>query len=101
MHGKDSAYMKKPLPLNLNADSSNLIRDWLDREGLHQEHIHIIKGDLHSNNLNSCRKFEYRNVLSLFGESDYSQYNYQSNGYGVSYDFFINGIRTIGTFENF
>ena len=101
MHGKDSVYMKKPLPLNLNADSSNLIRDWLDREGLHQEHIHIIKGDLHSNNLNSCRKFEYRNVLSLFGESDYSQYNYQSNGYGVSYDFFINEIRTIGAFENF
>jgi len=101
MHGKDSAYMKKPLPLNLNSDSSNLIRDWLDREGLHEEHIHIIKGDLHSNNLNACRKFDYRNVLSLFGESDYSQYNYQSNGYGISYDLFIENIRTIGTFENF
>ena len=100
MHGKDSAYMKKPLPLNLNSDSSNLIRDWLDREGLHEEHIHIIKGDLHSNNLNACRKFDYRNVLSLFGESDYSQYNYQSNGYGISYDLFIGDIRTIGTFEN-
>ena len=101
MHGKDSAYMKKPLPLNLNSDSSNLIRDWLDREGLHEEHIHIIKGDLHSNNLNACRKFDYRNVLCLFGESDYSQYNYQSNGYGISYDLFIENIRTIGTFENF
>ena len=101
MHGKDSAYMRKPLPLNLNSDSSNLIRDWLDREGLHEEHIHIIKGDLHSNNLNACRKFDYRNVLSLFGESDYSQYNYQSNGYGISYDLFIGSVRTIGTFENF
>lgn len=100
MHGKDSAYMKRPLPLNLNSDSSNLIRDWLDREGLHEEHIHIIKGDLHSNNLNACRKFDYRNVLSLFGESDYSQYNYQSNGYGISYDLFIENVRTIGTFEN-
>jgi hypothetical protein len=101
MHGKDSAYMKKPLPLNLNSDSSNLIRDWLDREGLHEEHIHIIKGDLHSNNLNACRKFDYRNVLSLFGESNYSQFNYQSNGYGISYDLFIGSVRTIGTFENF
>ena len=101
MHGKDSAYMKKPLPLNLNDSSSNIIRDWLDREGLNESNIHIIKGDLHSNNLNACRKFDYRNVLSLFGESDYSQYNYQSNGYGVSYDLFINNIRTIGTFENF
>ena len=101
MHGKDARFMKKPLPLNLNSDSNVIIRDWLDREGLTESNIHIIKGDLHSNNLNACRKFDYRNVLSLFGDSDYSQYNYPSNGYGVSYDFFIGDIRTIGTFENF
>lgn len=101
MHGKDARFMKKPLPLNLNSDSNALIRDWLDREGLHQSNIHIIKGDLHSNNLNACRKFDYRNVLSLFGDSDYSQYNYPSNGYGISYDLFIGNTRTIGTFENF
>lgn len=101
MHGKDARFMKNPLPLNLNSNSNALIRDWLDREGLNQSNIHIIKGDLHSNNLNACRKFDYRNVLSLFGDSDYSQYNYPSNGYGVSYDLFIGNNRTIGTFENF
>ena len=101
MHGKDARFMKKPLPLNLNSDSNVIIRDWLDREGLTESNIHIVKGDLHSNNINSCRKFDYRNVLSLFGDSDYSQYNYPSNGYGVSYDLFIGKIRTIGTFENF
>ena len=101
MHGKDARFMKKPLPLNLNSDSNTLIRDWLDREGLYQPNIHIVKGDLHSNNLNACRKFDYRNVLSLFGDSDYSQYNYPSNGYGVSYDLFVGNFRTIGTFENF
>ena len=101
MHGKDARFMKKPLPLNLNADSNVILRDWLDREDLTESNIHIIKGDLHSNNLNSCRKFDYRNVLSLFGDSDYSQYNYPSNGYGISYDLFIGNTRTIGTFENF
>ena len=101
MHGKDARFMKKPLPLNLNSDSNVIIRDWLDREGLTESNIHIVKGDLHSNNLNSCRKFDYRNVLSLFGDSDYSQYNYPSNGYGISYDLFVGGVRTIGTFENF
>ena len=100
MHGKDAQFMKKPLPLNLNDASSNILRDWLDREGLFEDHIHIIKGDLHSSNLNSCRKFDYRNVLSLFGDSDYSQYNYTSNPNGVSYDLFIGDVRTIGTFEN-
>ena len=100
MHGKDGQFMKKPMPLNLNDSTSTLIRDWLDREGIVSSNIHIIKGDLHSNNLNSCRKFDYRNVLSLFGDSDYSQMNYVSNAYGVSYDLFIGDVRTIGTFEN-
>ena len=101
MHGKDGQFMKKPMPLNLNDATSNLLRDWMDREGIYDDNVHVIKGDLHSNNLNSCRKFDYRNVLSLFGDSDYSQMNYVSNNYGVSYDLFIGDIRTIGTFENF
>ena len=99
MHGKDGQFMKKPMPLNLNDATSTLLRDWMDRENLIGNNIHIVKGDLHSNNLNSCRKFDYRNVLSLFGDSDYSQMNYVSNTYGVSYDLFIGNIRTIGTFE--
>ncbi len=101
MHGKDGQFMKKPMPLNLNDQTSSLLRDWFDREGIISSNIHVVKGDLHSNNLNSCRKFDYRNVLSLFGDSDYSQMNYVSNSYGVSYDLFIGSIRTIGTFENF
>ena len=99
-HGKDASFMKKPLPLNLNDSTSTLLRDWLDREGLYNDNIHIIKGDLHSNNLNSCRKFDYRNVLSIFGDSDYSQMNYVSNPVGVSYDYFIGNTRILGTFEN-
>ena len=101
MHGKDGQFMKKPMPLNLNDSTSTLLRDWFDRENITSSNIHVIKGDLHSNNLNSCRKFDYRNVLSLFGDSDYSQMNYVSNSYGVSYDLFIGDVRTIGTFENF
>lgn len=101
MHGKDGQFMKKPMPLNLNDATSTLLRDWMDREGINGSDIHIIKGDLHSNNLNSCRKFDYRNVLSLFGASDYSNYNFSRNSYGVSYDLFVGNTRTIGTFENF
>lgn len=100
MHGKDGRFMNRAMPLNLNDQTSALLRDWLDREKIYSDNIHIVKGDLHSNNLNSCRKFDYRNVLSLFGDSDYSQMNYVSNSYGVSYDLFIGNIRTIGTFEN-
>jgi len=93
--------MKRALPLNLDEKSKVMIQEWLTDNGLiGSENIHFIKGDLHSNALNSCKLFDYRNVLSLFGASDYSNYNFSRNSYGVSYDLFIDNIRTIGTFEN-
>lgn len=93
--------MKKPLPLNLDEKSKVLIQEWLSsRDILGNDNVHFIKGDLHSNALSSCKLFDYRNVLSLFGASDYSNYNFSRNSYGVSYDLFIGHNRTIGTFEN-
>ena len=62
--------------------------------------IHVVKGDLHTENINSCDKFDYRNVLSLFGASDYCAFNYSKNQYGVSYDLFIGDVLVRGTFEN-
>jgi uncharacterized protein YozE (UPF0346 family) len=100
-HGKDSKFMKKPLPLTLDDKSKIMIYEWLEANNIHDDNIHFIKGDLHSNALNSCRRFDYRNVLSLYGASDYSNYNFSRNSYGVSYDLFIGNSRTIGTFENF
>ena len=77
-----------------------MLYEWLDSKGITGNKIHFIKGDLHSNNMNSCRKFTYRNVLSLFGASDYSNYNFSRNAYGVSYDLFIGENIISGTFEN-
>lgn len=100
-HGKDDKFMKRGLPLNLDEKSKVMIYEWLEANSVHGDNIHFIKGDLHSNALNSCKRFDYRNVLSLFGASDYSNYNFSRNSYGVSYDLFIGNARTIGTFENF
>ena len=101
LHGKDPKFMKKPLPLNLNDQTEVFMRNWMDRNNIHNDgHIHIIKGDLHSNALNANIKYTYRNVLSLFGDSDYSQMNYPSNGYGASYDLYIGDNLVMGTFEN-
>lgn len=101
-HGKDDKFMKRGMPLNMNDKTQVMIYEYLESKGLLGEpNVHIIKGDLHSNALNSCRLFDYRNVLSLYGASDYSNYNFSRNSYGVSYDLFIGDTRTIGTFENF
>ena len=99
-HGKDARFCKKGLPLNLDEKSKVLIYEWLDSNGINGDNIHIIKGDLHSNNLNSCKRFTYRNVLSLFGASDYSNYNFSRSSYGLSYDLLIGNNLVSGTFEN-
>lgn len=100
-HGKDDKFMKKGLPLNLDEKSKVMIYEWLNKNKVYENNVHFIKGDLHSNTLSSCERFDYRNVLSLFGASDYSNYNFSRNSYGCSYDLFVGNTRMIGTFENF
>lgn len=100
-HGKaGNGFMKKGLPLNIDAAHKVQIYEWLDSKGITGNNIHIVKADLHSNNLNSCYKFDYRNVLSLFGSSDYSAYGFSRNAYGASFDILIGDQLTQGTFNN-
>ena len=100
MHGKDQKFMKKGFPNNLDDKTKVLLYEWLSQNNLLGKKVHIVKGDLHSDNFNSCYLLDYRNVLSLFGASDYANYNFSRNSYGVSYDLFINNNLVKGTFEN-
>jgi hypothetical protein len=100
LHGKDAAFMKRPMPLVIDDKTKVMLYEWLMNQGEKGNNIHFIKGDLHSNALSSCKKLDYRNVLSLFGSSDYSNYNYSQNAYGVSYDLMLGNNLVRGTFEN-
>ena len=44
LHGKDGQFMKKPMPLNLNDQTSTLLRDWMDREQMTGEKYSCDKG---------------------------------------------------------
>jgi hypothetical protein len=85
-HGKDESFMKHNMPINLDDHTRVMILEWLKSKNIQANHIHIIKGDLHQDNYNSCHDFDYRNVLSLFGSSDYSMMNYSRSDHGTSYD---------------
>ena len=100
MHGKHFEFMKKGMPLVLDPKTQNLLYEWIMEQKDTSDNIHFIKGDLHSNALSSCKKFDYRNVLSLYGSSDYSNLNFSRNSYGVSYDMITYGELVRGTFEN-
>lgn len=100
VHGKDGYMMKRGMPLNLNDKTQVMLYEWLEEHNIHGSNIHLIKGDLHSNALNSCKRLDYRNVLSLFGASDYSNMNFSRNAYGMSYDLLVEDNLIRGTFEN-
>ena len=40
--------MKRPMPLNLNDNTKIKIYEYLDVNNIHDNNIHVIKGDLHS-----------------------------------------------------
>ena len=85
-HGKDDEFMKRGLPVNLNDTTLVKLYEWLDSEEITGKNIHFIKGDLHQENINSNYKLDYRNVLSLYGSSDYGQLNFGKQPHGVSYE---------------
>lgn len=100
-HGKDDKHMKRGLPVNLDDKNKAKLYEWLQYKGLlNSKKVHIVKGDLHTENFNSCNLLDYRNVLSLFGASDYSNYNFGRNQYGISYEYFIGDNLMRGTLEN-
>lgn len=99
-HGKDAKFMKRGMPLNLDDKNKMKLYEYLDSRNITGTGIHVVKGDLHTENINSCLKLDYRNVLSLFGASDYSALNFGRNQYGASYDLFIGDNLIRGTFEN-
>ena len=100
-HGKDDEFMKRGLPVNLNDTTLVKLYEWLDSEGINGQNIHFIKGDLHQENLNSNYKLDYRNVLSLYGSSDYGQLNFGKQPHGVSYELIDSeGNLLRGNFKN-
>lgn len=99
-HGKDKRFMKRGFPSNLDDKTKVMLYEWLHEKGITSNKVHFIKGDLHTENINTCNRIDYRNVLSLFGASDYANYNFGRNQYGVSYDMFIGDNLVRGTFEN-
>lgn len=99
-HGKEDEFMKRGMPLNIDDKNKVMIYNWLDSQGIYGNNIHFIKGDLHSDNLNSSYKMDYRNCLSLFGASDYANYNFERNNYGVSYEILDGEELLHGTYIN-
>lgn len=85
-HGKDDSDRKFGLPLNLNDKTENFINNYIDRKGLKNDHIHVIKGDLHQSSENYGKRFRYKNNMSMYGASKWIHSNFGSGNAGVNYE---------------
>lgn len=95
-HGKDATVMKRPMPLYLDANTTQFIQQYIDTYKIDTKQIHFIKGDLHQSTLSSSINFDYRNVLSVFGSSDYAMLNYPVGKFGTSFDIVEGPVLTRG-----
>jgi hypothetical protein len=85
-HGKDSKNLKKGLPKILDKKTELYIKSYIDSKNIRSKFVHFIKGDLHQAATEYSNFFRYKNVLSMFGASDWVQTNFMSNTKGVSFD---------------
>lgn len=84
-HGKDIEFMKHGMPKYLDKKTEVYIKDYIHHNNINGN-THFIKGDLHQDCVDFCNRFRYRNVLSLFGASEWIFTNYGYSRAGISYD---------------
>lgn len=94
-HGKDEHYMKHGFPLVLDNKTIEFIDNYLDYHELQMlvpsatnrgYFLHFIKGDLHRSAEQFAKRFRYKNVMSVYGSSNYTHTNYGFNLPGAEYE---------------
>lgn len=83
-HGKDSKYMFKGLPLELNDRAIKFINDYINHYKIETKNIHVEKGDLHQLGYRKVKNFDYRNFMSFAPPSAYVQNNHGDSYSGYS-----------------
>lgn len=93
-HGKDEKYMKRNLPLHLDAKTESFLKEYLEINK-HSGKNHFIKGDLHKFATEQGKYFSYTNVPSLFGSSAWVMANFGNTRPGLCYSVIESGSDSV------
>lgn len=91
MHGKDSQYMKQHFPLVTNDKTKSHFKGFMLKNGV-RPGCRIIKGDLHTACSETTELFQYRNIGSMFGSSNYIKYNFGDSLPSVGFDIIMDDV---------
>lgn len=108
-HGKDAHVRRFGLPLKLDKSAEDIINDYigfhkLDKDipyELQRQAIHFIKGDLHQTAEEFGKRFRYRNIMSMYGASNYIQLNYGNQYKGFELEIHPKNIAEVFTVKKF
>ena len=84
-HGKDSLNQSRQFPLTLNPNTELWFNNYIAEKGLKNEHIYVIKGDLHNYAYTTGKQFDYISVGSMYGSSNYIVANFGHTKWSINY----------------
>lgn len=85
MHGKDDANQFKSFPLTLNQQTELWFNNYINEKGISNEHVYVVKGDLHNYAYTTGKQFDYISVGSMYGSSNYIVSNFGHTKWSINY----------------
>ena len=90
-HGKDNTNQSRQFPLTLNPQTELYFANYIAEKHLYNNHIFVVKGDLHNYAYTSGKQFDYVSVGSLYATSNYIAANFGNTKWSINYSIIENG----------
>lgn len=85
LHGKDADNQFRSFPLTLNQQTELWFNNYIAEKGIKNEHIYVVKGDLHNYAYTTGKQFDYISVGSMYGSSNYIVANFGHTKWSINY----------------
>ena len=98
-HGKDNSCQTRQFPLTLNPQTELYFANYIAENNIHNEHIYVVKGDLHNYAYTTGKQFDYVSVGSMYGSSNYIVANFGHTKWSINYSVVTEDNMLMGTIK--
>ena len=98
-HGKNNETQTRQFPLTLNPQTELYFANYLVEMNLHNDHVYVVKGDLHNYAYTTGKQFDYISVGSMYGSSNYIVANFGHTKWSINYSVVTEDNMMMGTIK--
>ena len=98
-HGKNNETQTRQFPLTLNPQTELYFANYLAEMNLRNDHIYVVKGDLHNYAYTTGKQFDYISVGSMYGSSNYIVANFGHTKWSINYSIVTEDNMMMGTIK--